>query len=257
MDDPIKARTCAEQALNLQPDHPVALHLYAQALHRLGQTDQAMQVVEKGIPLAADPLPLLLEQTAILESLHGPSATLPALQALADRYPDDPAVLAPLAKSLADNNELDEAIRTAQRALRGGSHALRPRELASLHHLLGRLLRQTGQLDQAIHQFSEAVRLAPDQLEVYLDLGETQLERRQNTLAIQTYQKAIQVAPEDPRPFYQASLACKAGRDYPGAETMLRRAAELAPDDLVIHRQLAALVALNLVHSRRPVPVDA
>jgi len=37
---------------------------------------------------------------------------------------------------------------------------------------------------------------------------------------------------------------------------MLRRAAELAPDDLAIHRQLAALVALNLVHNRRPVSLD-
>jgi Flp pilus assembly protein TadD len=216
-----------------------------------------MQVVEKGIPLVADPLPLLIEQTAILETLHGPSATLEALHALADQYPENPAVLAALAKSLAENNDVDEAIRTAQRALRGGSHTLRPRQLASLHHLLGRLLRKTGQLDQAIHQFSEAARLTPNQLEIYLDLGETQLERRQNLLAIQTYQKAIEVAPEDPRPFYQASLACKASRDYPGAEIMLRRAAELAPDDLAIHRQLAALVALNLVHSRRPIPVDA
>jgi Flp pilus assembly protein TadD len=216
-----------------------------------------MQVVEKAIPLAVDPLPLLLEQTSLLESLHGNQANLNALQDLATQYPDDPAVLAPLAKALAQNNEREEAIRTAQRALRGGSHTLRPREQAGLHHLLGRLLRQTGQLDQAIHQFSEAVRLGPDLLEAYLDLGEAQLERRQNALAIQTYEKAIQIAPEDPRPFYQAGLAFKASRDYPGAETMLRRAAELAPDDLAIHRQLAALVALNLVHSRRPVPMDA
>jgi tetratricopeptide (TPR) repeat protein len=257
MDDPSIARSCSEEILRLQPDHSEALHLYAQALHRLGQTDQALQVVEKAIPLAADPLPLLLEQTSILESLHGRPATLTALQELASRYPDDPAVLAPLAKALADSNESEEAILTAQRALRGGSHALRPRELASLHYLLGRLLRQAGQLDQAIHQFNEASQLTPDQLEIYLDLGETQLERRQNALAIQTYQKAIQIAPTDPRPFYQAGIACKASRDYPEAEIMLRRAAELAPDDLSIHRQLAALVALNLVHSRRPVSMDA
>jgi hypothetical protein len=37
---------------------------------------------------------------------------------------------------------------------------------------------------------------------------------------------------------------------------MLRRAAELAPEDITIHRQLAALVALNLVHNRQPVSSD-
>jgi tetratricopeptide (TPR) repeat protein len=257
MDDPALARSCAEQALRLQPDNTEALHLYAQALHKLGQTKQALQVVEKAIPLAADPLPLLLEQTSILESLEGYSATLKALQELAGQYPNDPSVLAPLAKALAETNQDEEAIHTAQRALRGGSHALRPPEQANLHHLLGKLLYQTGQLDQAIHQFSEATQLSPNQLEYYLDLGKAQLERRQNMLAIQSFQKAIQVAPEDPRPFYQAGLVYKASRDYPEAEIMLRRAAELAPDDITIHRQLAALVALNLVHSRRPVPLDA
>jgi Flp pilus assembly protein TadD len=257
MDDPSQTRSCAEQALRLQPDNAEALHLYAQALHTLGLTKQALQVVEKAIALASDPLPLLVEQTSILESLQGFPATLNALQELANQYPDEPSVLAPLAKALAESNEIEEAIRTAQRALRGGSHALRPRERAKLHHLLGRLLHQTGQLDQAIHQFSEATQLSPDQLDFYLDLGKTQLERRQNILAIQSYQKAIQVAPEDPRPFYQAGLVYKASRDYPEAEIMLRRAAELAPDDITIHRQLAALVALNLVHSRRPVQMDA
>ena len=46
----------------------------------------------------------------------------------------------------------------------------------------------------------------------------------------------------------------KESRDYLGAESMLRRAADLAPDDVTIHRQLGALVALNLVHNRRAIP---
>jgi hypothetical protein len=48
-------------------------------------------------------------------------------------------------------------------------------------------------------------------------------------------------------------LLLKDSRDYPAAEKMLRRAAEKAPDDVAIHRQLAAMVALNLVHNRQPV----
>ena len=128
--------------------------------------------------------------------------------------------------------------------------------LVELHHLLGNLLHQSGQLDQAIHQLSEATRLDPDRLESYLELGATQQDRRQHTLAIQTYQKAIAIAPEDPRPYFQSAQAYKACRDYLGAERMLRRAADLAPEDLGIHRQLAALVALNLIHNRRPVPTE-
>jgi Flp pilus assembly protein TadD len=41
----------------------------------------------------------------------------------------------------------------------------------------------------------------------------------------------------------------KEGKDFMGAEKMLRKASELAPDDLDIHRQLGAVIALNLVHN--------
>ena len=63
--------------------------------------------------------------------------------------------------------------------------------------------------------------------------------------------------PSDPRPYVQAALLLKSSRDYQAAESMLRRAAELAPSDISIHRQLAALVALNLIHNRQPVSPDA
>jgi Flp pilus assembly protein TadD len=65
------------------------------------------------------------------------------------------------------------------------------------------------------------------------------------------YQQAINLAGKDYRPYYQAGLALKESKDYLGAEDMLRHAAELAPDDVSIHRLLGAVVALNLVHNRR------
>jgi hypothetical protein len=43
----------------------------------------------------------------------------------------------------------------------------------------------------------------------------------------------------------------KESKDYKSSETMLRRAVNLAPNDLTIRRQLAAVVALNLVHNPR------
>ncbi len=65
---------------------------------------------------------------------------------------------------------------------------------------------------------------------------------------------AAKIAPTDYHPYYQAGLALKESKDYLGAETMFRRAAHLAPNEVNIHRQLAAVVALNLVHNRR-VPI--
>jgi Flp pilus assembly protein TadD len=88
-------------------------------------------------------------------------------------------------------------------------------------------------------------------LDAYLELGRAHQDRRQHNQAVNTYHQAIAVAPNDYRPYCQAGLVLKESKDYEGAEDMLRRAAELAPNDVSIHRMLGAVVALNLVHNRR------
>ena len=254
--DPGQAKSKAEAALRLKPDDPQALHLQAQAFAALGDTEQALKTVEKAIPLSTDPLPLYLQRAGLLATFDEPNKLLTELNSIAEQYPDEPQVLAPLAKALAEAGKNTEAIQAAQQALHRSSGQLPLDEQAQLHQLLGRLLRQSGQLDQSIHQLSEAIRIAPQTLTSYLELGITQEERRQHGPALDTYKKAINIYPLDPRPYYQAGLLLKASRDYPAAESMLRKAADKAPDDIKIHRQLAALVALNLVHNRQPVTSD-
>ena len=90
----------------------------------------------------------------------------------------------------------------------------------------------------------------------YLELGKVYLERRQNTQAVEVFMAAAKIAPQDYRSYYQAGLALKDSRDYMGAESMLRHAAHLAPQEVSIHRQLGAVVALNLVYNRRTSPTD-
>lgn len=256
MDDPGTAKSHAEAALRIKPDDPEALHLQAQALSMSGDGERALKIVEKAIPLSSDPLPLLLQRAELITQFKGPEANLDELKSISVEYPDEPIVLAPLAEALAEAGLSADAIQAAQQALKRSSGQLPLDEQAKLHHLLGLLLRQSGQLDQSIHQLSEAIRITPNSLDTYLELGITQEERRQHGQALDTYQKAIRIYPTDPRPYYQAGLLLKDSRDYPAAESMFRRAAEKAPDDIIIHRQLAALVALNLVHNRQPVSTD-
>jgi tetratricopeptide (TPR) repeat protein len=199
---------------------------------------------------------LYLQRADLLAAADGSQNLLPELKSIADQYPDEPLVLAPLAKAYAEAGLKTDAIQAAQQALHRSSGVIALDEQARLHHLLGRLLRDTGQLDQSIHQLSEAIRIAPQSLNSYLELGLTQEERRQYEPALETYKKAISIYPTDARPYYQAALLLKSSRDYPAAESMLRKAAERDPDNVNIHRQLAALVALNLVHSRQPVTTE-
>lgn len=256
MNNPGKAKTYAESALRNNPNDPIALNLQAKSFLMSGDAEQALRIVEKAIPLSSKPLPLLLLRAELIGTFEGPESNLEELKSISIEFPDEPIVLAPLAVALASAGNKSEAIQAALQALRRSSGHLPLDEQANLHQLLGFLLRESGQLDQSIHQLSEAIRIAPNNLNNYLELGMTQEERREYKQALETYQKAISKYPTDPRPYYQAGLLLKASRDYPAAESMLRRAAEKAPDDIAIHRQLAALVALNLVHDRRPVPTD-
>jgi tetratricopeptide (TPR) repeat protein len=94
-------------------------------------------------------------------------------------------------------------------------------------------------------------------VEAYLELGLTHQERREHNQALDVYQRAIEAVPNDYRAYFQVGVALKESKDYLGAEKMLRRAAELTTDDPGIHRLLAAVVALNLVHSHREFSGDS
>jgi tetratricopeptide (TPR) repeat protein len=195
-------------------------------------------------------LPLLVERAHILKAVRGVKAAQEALQNLAQLHPKDPQIHADLAELLEESGQLAAAIDAAQIALQPKQSPLPSKTQAKLHHLIGRQMRRTGQLDQAIQHLDEAIRLNPEAIEIYMELGQVYQGRRQHRQALKTYQQAIQITQRDFRPYYQAGLALKEIKDYQAAENMLRKAADLAPEDVTVHRSLGAVVALNLVHNR-------
>lgn len=249
--NPRGAASRAQAVLRYHPDDPAALHLLALALDSMDRPAEAQAALEKAIPKAAHPLPLELERARLLHRSQGPASGVQALQELAARYPGEAQVLARLAGGLAENGQVEAAIRTARQALQANHGGLAAQDAGHMHFLIGSQMRQAGQLDGAVHHLSASIQAEPGCVDAYLELGRAHLERRQHNQAMQVYQQAIRVAGKDYRPYYQAGLALKESKDYLQAETMLRRAAELAPDDVSIHRLLGAVVALNLVHNRR------
>ncbi len=242
------ARQRASEILAMQPRHPKAVLLLAKAEASQGKPAQALQALEEALPTLSEPFEVLLERGRLIHQLKGLPPALEAFRSLAQQFPEEPDGLAEYALALAEAGQKDAAERTAQSAL-----LLKPNQ-SDLHLLLGAIQHSAGQLDQAIYHLTEAAQLAPEDVEVYLELGKTYADRREQTLALKVYQQAFAIAPDDYRPYYQAGLALKDCKDYVMAETMLRRAADLAPDDLNIRRQLAAIIAINLVHNPQEAP---
>jgi tetratricopeptide (TPR) repeat protein len=241
----------ANKAILANPKDIQSTVTLVNALSALGRHQEALARLDSAITVDPQSKQLYLERVNILRKKDGARVALAELTGLTRLYPDDFIIFNTLSKLYIEVGEPENALSAAQQALKSCTEKTSRNEQASLHLMIGQILRQCGQLDQSIQHLSEAIQLAPDRLEPYLELGLARKERREYQQALQIFERATVIAPNDPRAPYQAGLALKESKDYKSSETMLRRAVSLAPNDLTIRRQLAAVVALNLVHNPR------
>ena len=241
----------ANKAILINPRDLQSTVVLVKSLSALGRHDEALAKLNAAIPAGQAAMPLYLERVNIVHKKDGPRAALSELIGLTRAYPDDFTILTALSRCYVEVGEAESAVMAAQQALKTCTEKTSRNEQANLHLMIGQILRQSGQLDQSIQHLNEAIQLSPDRLEPYLELGLARKERREYQQALQIFERATVIAPDDPRALFQAGLALKESKDYKSSETMLRRAVSLAPNDLNIRRQLAAVVALNLVHNPR------
>jgi tetratricopeptide (TPR) repeat protein len=237
----------ARDAYRREPENAAAVLFLTNVLVQNDQPQEALMILEAAAAPIKALYPVAFERAKLIRRLHGPQASLEVLEKLAKEYPEEPGLLACLARTQAECGQLKSAERYAFKALR-----LDP-EQPELTLMLGRIQHETGQLDQAVQLLSDAIRLSPENLEAYLELATVYQERREFNLAQDVYQQAIRTAPGDYQAYYQSGLIFRDGKDYAAAEDMLRRAADLAPDNLTIRRQLVGVITLNLVHSHQEV----
>jgi tetratricopeptide (TPR) repeat protein len=247
----------AGKAIQADPMDAQATVMLARSLSAMGRYQEALAKLDTAITILQESRALHLERVNILRTVSGPQVALNELRTLTNRYPDDFEILNVLTKSFYEAGDLENAIAVARRALNAYPEKTSPNEQASLHLLIGQALRQSGDLDQSIQYLSAAIQQAPNRLEPYLELGQARKARREYQQALHIFEQATHVAPNDPRALFQAGLAFKESKDYKSSETMLRRAVSLAPNDLSIRRQLAAVVALNLIHNPRSARTNA
>jgi len=237
----------ADSVLKADPKNEIAWHVKTRALVMSGKPDEAKQAINFALAVVENQVPFELQKID-LDTVRNPHQALTASQQLAEAFPEDPSVLNNLAQKQIRAGEIEKAEQTLQRCLILDQS--NPETLVNL----GTVDRLRGNLDQALAHLSEAIKLQPGLVEAYLEMGLTYQDRREVSNAIQTYHKAIAMVSNDPRPYLQAAAAYKESRDYRNAEFMLRQASQLSPSDQNIRRQLASVVALNIVNNLQEAP---
>ncbi|MEW6718796.1 MAG: tetratricopeptide repeat protein, partial [Chloroflexota bacterium] len=250
--DPKTALGFVQKAIQLHPSTGAYL-MKIRCLKALKRYKEALDLLDKNFTQQQIPLSLAVERAQMVEQVHGQQAALQVLQGLSQRCPQEIAVLLPYAEKLSQAGEREQALRVAQQALNLPDGVLSSPDKALLHTLIGRIQRQANQLDLALHHLNLALQHDPEQAAIYDELAHTYHARRQHNKALESYQQAIALKPNDDHLYYQAGLLFKDIKDYARAEEMLRWATKLVPDNLDYHRQLGAVAALNLVHSPREV----
>ncbi|HMN60340.1 MAG TPA: tetratricopeptide repeat protein, partial [Anaerolinea sp.] len=211
--------------LNLQNKAVESLELISQSIDELGPARE-----------------LAYERAWLVYQIQGAEAAGALVDHLIEDSPEDSEALALHANVQAELGQLKVAERSAFRSLR-----LQPNQ-PGLALALARMNRKAGQLDQAVHLLGQAAIMDPNNIEIYLELGQAYIDRREHSMALQAFDKATKIAPKDARGYYHSALILKETKDYTAAEDMLQKAARFSPEDLVIHRQLVGVMALNLIH---------
>ena len=242
-----KAQEAVQKALNIHPDHPQAVIQLAGIMADQGKILEGIATLEMAALRNPGCFELQLEKTRLIKAQKGNEAALELARNLNQQFPGEPEALTILAETESECGNIVQAETAAREALR-----IEP-GLPKLSFLMGKLKRQTGNLDQAVDYLNEAVQYSQEDLEPYMELAQTYVDRREPIQALNVYHRAIKINPNDPRSYFYSALVLRDMRDYLEAERMLRRAAELAPQDLTIRRQLGAVIALNLVHNSQEV----
>ena len=237
----------ADAILKTDPKNETAWQVKVKALLKSNKPEEARQAIHFALAVVENPVPFELQKID-LDNARNPQQAVLVSQKLAENYPENVAVLNNLAQKQIQIGEIEKAEQTLQRSL--VLEQSNPETLVAL----GMVDRVRGNLDQALAHLSKAIELQPGLMEAYLEMGLTYQDRREVNNAIQTYHKAIAMVSNDPRPYLQAAAAYKESRDYRNAEFMLRQASQLSPSDQNIRRQLAAVVALNIVNNLQETP---
>ncbi len=195
-----KANEAYQQALQLNADHPDALHLLGMLAHQVGDHAFAYDLIHLAIHAA----------------------------------PTNPIFHCNLGSVLQAQGKLDEAIASFNKAI------LIDRNNTVFHFNLGRALQVQGKLHDAADSYRAALALSPNHIESLSNLGLTLLALHEPEEAADIFRRALGVAPGLAEMHFNLGLALNAQGRFDAAIESYRNAIAIFGDFAQAHCNLGA-----------------
>ncbi len=246
-----QAITDAERAVEIDPSNADGYLLLSKLHLEQGDKQSALLDLEKASNSRNATLHTMVRHAQLLKELSGPEASRGLLDEFSKRYPENPDLLKYLAEAENECGNLEYAQSVARRALE-----LQP-ENAELHRLFGKIQEKSGNLDQAALSYGKSIAYDPQSVDGYVDLSHAFYTQREYCKAREVLEQGIERNPREIRLLIVLANISRESKDYTLAEEMLRRASEIEPRNLDVHRQLGAVLALNMIHQSQEASVQS
>jgi tetratricopeptide (TPR) repeat protein len=138
-------------------------------------------------------------------------------------------------------------VKTTAETPAAGTSAKGPSEEAAKHYNSGVDKAKAGDIEGAIAEYKEAVRISPDFAQAYNNLGSDKAKLKDYKGAIVDLNEAIRLTPEDGDPYYTRGLAKAQSDDLKGAKADLEKAAELYKKSGMAEKASAATAVIEKI----------
>ena len=212
------------QILQVEPNHPDALHFLGVIASMAGKPEIAIEHIGRALQLRPDDAAAHYNLGNALKDQGNLDGAVACYRRALTLKPDYAKAHSNLGLALSDKGNVDEAVACYRRAL-----ALKP-DYAEAHSNLGLALSDQGKLDEAVACYRQALALKPDFAEAHKKLGNTLSDQGKLDEAIACYRQALALKPDFAKGHYNLGNASKEQGKLDEAVACYRQALALKPD---------------------------
>jgi tetratricopeptide (TPR) repeat protein len=235
----VEAQTLYASILDRDPNNPEATHFQGLIAHQTGQTQLALNLIERSLLLRPQNVHFLTNAGLIYQAIGNWKMMEASYRKLTQLSPDDTKAWHNLGHALVQVDNTNEAIEAYRRAA-----SLSKFNSALWTDLAVRLIQrgQPADLDEAIERSRKAINLSPNDAEGYNNLAVALglLQRRDE--AVKAAQMAIKLAPQSSQPWLNLARIYILSGEVNSALDAYEKGAALAPDVNLFYRALANLL---------------